>query len=324
MEKLLSIIVPVYKVEAYLPECLDSFLPECDERVEVILVDDGSPDGCPAICDDYAVRYPYVRVIHQQNGGLAAARNAGLAQACGRYVGFIDSDDRFSKGAIPKILERLSGPAFDVCFMQTVRFYPDGTREDLGDAINHAGVAGKDKLAVMRYLASRPKYPGAAWSKIYRSHFLKEKHISFPVDRRLSEDLGFVRDAILAANVYESLDFPYYEYRQNRAGSITDTVSENRLQGLSQFITESIDLLTTDKKPNDEMAKCAMSFVAYEYAVLLMLCHDRLDKKSAWLSFMRQYRWVLSFGKHKKTKAVFAVSLGGIRFASAVMKWVKK
>lgn len=93
---LVSVIVPVYKVEQYLPECLDSILSSTYKELEIILVDDGSPDNCPAICDEYARKDHRITVIHQQNQGLVAARNAGLAVATGEYIAFVDSDDVIS------------------------------------------------------------------------------------------------------------------------------------------------------------------------------------------------------------------------------------
>ena len=92
-ELMISVIVPVYKVEPYLRRCVDSILAQSYTNLEIILVDDGSPDNCPAICDKYAEKDDRVRVIHKPNGGLSDARNYGMAVATGEYVMFVDSDD---------------------------------------------------------------------------------------------------------------------------------------------------------------------------------------------------------------------------------------
>ena len=89
----ISVIVPVYKVEKYLKRCVNSILNQDFEDYEIILVDDGSPDGCPAICDEYAKLYAKISVIHKKNGGLSDARNIAVAQSKGEYIVFIDSDD---------------------------------------------------------------------------------------------------------------------------------------------------------------------------------------------------------------------------------------
>ena len=100
---LLSIIVPVYDVERYLPKCIDSILAQTFTDFELILVEDGSPDNCPALCDAAAARDARIRVIHQKNGGLSAARNAGLDTARGEWVAFVDSDDTIT----PDFCEKL-------------------------------------------------------------------------------------------------------------------------------------------------------------------------------------------------------------------------
>ena len=93
MKPYFSIIIPVYKVEKYLNDCVNSVLQQTFKNFEIILVDDGSPDNCPAICDDISKNNENVKVIHKQNGGLSSARNAGLNEANGEYVIFLDSDD---------------------------------------------------------------------------------------------------------------------------------------------------------------------------------------------------------------------------------------
>ena len=99
MEGVISVVVPVYNVADYLPACLDSILSQDYDALEVILIDDGSTDASGAICDDYAARDSRVRVIHQKNGGAAAAKNAGLRAAGGEYLSFVDSDDYLEPGA---------------------------------------------------------------------------------------------------------------------------------------------------------------------------------------------------------------------------------
>ena len=105
----ISVIVPVYKVEKYLNECIDSILAQTFTDFELILVDDGSPDSCPALCDAAAEKDSRVRVIHKINGGVSTARNAGLAAAQGNWIAFVDSDDR----VLPQFLEKLYSAALE-------------------------------------------------------------------------------------------------------------------------------------------------------------------------------------------------------------------
>ena len=92
-----SVIVPIYKVEKYLRQCIDSIINQSLKDIEIILVDDGSPDNCPKICDEYKKIDSRIKVIHKKNGGLSSARNAGMKIATGEYIGFVDSDDYVSK-----------------------------------------------------------------------------------------------------------------------------------------------------------------------------------------------------------------------------------
>ena len=105
MEPLISVIVPVYKVEAYLPQCLDSICGQTYQNLEILLVDDGSPDRCGEICDQYAARDSRIRVLHKQNGGPSDARNTALDIASGQYVVFIDSDDRIERDLFKTVME---------------------------------------------------------------------------------------------------------------------------------------------------------------------------------------------------------------------------
>ena len=100
MNEMISVIIPVYKVQDYLPKCIESVLQQTYHNLEIILVDDGSPDKCGKICDSYARKDERIRVVHKTNGGLASARNAGLECATGDYVCFIDSDDWITKNEI--------------------------------------------------------------------------------------------------------------------------------------------------------------------------------------------------------------------------------
>ena len=111
----LSVVIPVYNVESTLKQCVDSVLRQNYEYMEVILVDDGSPDGCPQICDTYAQNHPQVKAIHQANGGLSAARNAGIGIAQGEYITFVDSDDWLQEGTYSTLMGILdSHPDLDL------------------------------------------------------------------------------------------------------------------------------------------------------------------------------------------------------------------
>ncbi|GLG91693.1 glycosyltransferase [Sellimonas catena] len=115
MKTIISVIVPVYKTETTLKECISSLLNQTVKGLEIILVDDGSPDNCPMICDEYASKYDQIKVIHKENGGLSSARNAGLEVATGEFIGFVDSDDYVSTKMYQKLYQRIKADNSDIC-----------------------------------------------------------------------------------------------------------------------------------------------------------------------------------------------------------------
>ena len=128
-ENKISIIVPVYKVEKYLRKCVDSLLNQTYTNLEIILVDDGSPDSCPQICDEYAKRDQRVKVVHKTNEGVSRARNAGLKIATGDFIGFVDSDDFVDATMYEKLLNSILENGSDIAMCGFVNIYEDGTKE---------------------------------------------------------------------------------------------------------------------------------------------------------------------------------------------------
>jgi len=323
MDKLLSFILPIYKVEAYLPQCVDSILSQMNPACEIILVNDGSPDGCGAICDGYAAKYENIQVIHKENGGLSSARNAGLEQAAGRYILFVDSDDYIEPGSVEKILAWIDSTDADVAFMLSRKVYPDGTSEPLGENLVRSEIRDRAPVEVLRFLASCPKFPASAWGKIYRRSFLLEGGHRFPDDRRLSEDLQYSLDLLLTAQRFDYLDFPYYCYRQNRAGSICNTVNARYYFDTFRFVEDCAVRFAEAKRAVDETGALALSFAAYEYAILLwqMLDMEGDDRKKAY-TLLKKHRWVLRYGRSGRTKLVRgAVTVLGLTGTAKLLRW---
>ena len=323
MDKKLSFILPIYKVEAYLPHCVDSILSQATDDCEIILVDDGSPDGCGVICDRYAQEHDIVNVIHKANGGLSDARNAGFDQATGRYVLFVDSDDYLEEGSVEKILAWIDSTDADVAFLLSRKVYPDGTSEPMGEGLVREEILGKSREDVLRFLVTRPKFPASAWGKIYRRAFLLDHGFHYPHDRRLSEDLMHSLNLFLTAEKFDYLDFPYYCYRQNRAGSICNTVNAKYYFDTFLFVTESAERFAVNKKAKDDTAAMALSFAAYEYAILVwqMLDLTGADRQRAH-AMLKEYRWVLAYGRSSKTRLVnLVVMVLGLRGAAGLLDW---
>lgn len=307
MSTKISFIIPVYNVEKYLNECVDSILGQLTGDCEIILVDDGSPDGSGAICDKYAAEDSRIKVVHQKNGGLANARNTGLDHAQGEYVAFVDSDDYLDEHCIAEILNWMSSGGTDICFMRAMKVFPDGKQQLLDDEMNPEMLKGSKKSAI-KYLSERSKYPGSPCTKLFRRALLEKNHLRFPDDRRVSEDLGFVLQCILNADSYDALPIDYYYYRQAREGSITNNVTYKSFLGLRAFVEESTDFLTENEAPKSEIARYAMSFVAYEFSIMIwQYNHVGKENKERALQFLKEYNWTLSYGKTKKTRLIKAI-----------------
>ena len=214
---LLSIIVPVYKVEKYLTACLDSILMQTYTNFELIVIDDGSPDGCPSICDSYAARDKRLRVIHQNNAGLAAARNKGLDEARGDLIGFVDSDDTISPSMYMVLYEAMSGSKADisVCNYQCV--------DEAGYPVLEEGRPIRDEVlegtaAIIRKLEEDKNwYWVIACNKLYRRKLLES--LRFP-QGKLHEDEFFIHHVLVRCHKAACVSDALYIYLQ-RGGSIT-------------------------------------------------------------------------------------------------------
>ena len=302
MFPVLSFIIPVYNVENYLKKCVNSILEQCGVDCEILLVDDGSTDGSGLICDEFSEHNTNVRTFHQKNSGHSAARNMGLEMAMGKYVAFIDSDDYIWQGCVKEIINWIKTTDADICFMEGYKVFPNGMIESLGDEIERKQILSKSKEKVFRHLATRPKYPGSACTKLFQREFLVKNELKFPIDLTHAEDLTFCLKCFLKAEKFDALPCRFYYYRQNREESMTSKVDSSAFHGLRMFVSNFADSLTDkQQKPYTEITRYAMAFVAYEYSILLWE-YSRLNvgEKNDAKEFLKSYEWVLNYGKTKK------------------------
>ncbi|MGW7454031.1 bifunctional glycosyltransferase/CDP-glycerol:glycerophosphate glycerophosphotransferase [Streptomyces sp. NPDC054787] len=228
-----SVIVPAYKVQAYLQESLDSVLTQSYTDLELIAVDDASPDACGSIIDEYAARDPRVTAVHlAHNLGLGPARNAGLARATGDYLVFLDGDDTLAPGALQAITDRLKATGSpDVLVYDYARTYWTGelVRNRLSHRLSEEGPASfrlADRPALLAMLM-------VVWNKAYRREYVEREGLSFPPG--LYEDTPWTYPALLAAQSLAVLDRVCVHYRQRRTGSILTTSSRRHLDVFDQY-----------------------------------------------------------------------------------------
>ena len=177
MHDLISVIIPVYKVEKYLCRCVDSVLEQTYTNMEIILVDDGSPDNCPVMCDEYARQDSRVKVIHQENAGLSGARNAGIDMAQGQWLAFVDSDDYLAADFLERLYQACvdTGSSLSVCRWEYVR----------GETIPEHG-PGETRVYTGREMLANLYVPDGAyfvvaWNKLYRKELFED--IRYPLGR---------------------------------------------------------------------------------------------------------------------------------------------
>lgn len=238
---LVSVIIPCYKVELYLQKCIESVLSQNVQNWEAVLVDDGSPDACPAICDEYAKKDSRITVVHKENGGLSDARNAGMKVARGKYVLLLDSDDYlYSDTVLNEIVCSLSNADYpDICYLPNECWVS-----------NPKSVSGKYKdetISLQQFLnrVVRNYYLHTAGQQfVLRLDYIRKNNLEFKKGILHEDELWFFQILYNAKNIH-ICPCVFYFYVDNRSGSIMNAVKEKNIED-KIFIAEKI---IADSKP---------------------------------------------------------------------------
>lgn len=245
----ISVVIPIYNVEDYIQRCVESVLNQTINNIEIILVDDGSPDKCPEICDSYQKKDERIKVIHKKNGGLASARNAGMRIASGKYLFFLDSDDWLELDGLESLYIVAEEQQVDFVKYRAIRTGWPGMEENAPCMVEPVrelrhGYYSKAQIieeVYPRLLATPQLTMGAvvgAWGALYNLDFLKKNQIEFYEEVKFSEDLIFSANVVRAANSFYFIDSPgVYHYFFNKK-SISKSFREGRwdsCKGLIKF-----------------------------------------------------------------------------------------
>lgn len=233
---LVSIIVPVYKVEQYLPRCIDSILQQTYTDFELILVDDGSPDGCGEICDLYAEKDPRVQVIHQTNKGLSGARNAGIDVAKGVYIGFVDSDDYIDAKMYALLVESLEQSRSQMAVCGWYETYPDREIAKWNRGNNQI-CSGEDKFSAV---VLNTGYAGFACNKLFCANLIHKHHLRFDETTYLMEDRPFVCKYVTYADKVSTVARSLYFYVQRNDSLLHKKVT---LKGIDAKVKMRSDVM---------------------------------------------------------------------------------
>lgn len=247
---LVSIIIPVYNVEKYLKRCVDSVRTQTHTNLEIILIDDGSPDLCPQMCDEYASIDKRIKVVHQQNQGLSAARNAGTVIAKGLYLMYVDSDDFINNNAVKILLKESLKNKAEISICETLVYHQ---AEDLNQSPsdNFVNTIVLNRQQAMNYLLDCP-YARSAWGKLYSRTLIELLH--YPVGK-FAEDMFVIHKVLDKSNKVVLVKSPLYIY--NREG-LSLTRSQFDLKKLEAI--EAIELWCDFIRDNyPELYKKAMN-----------------------------------------------------------------
>lgn len=315
-----SIILPIYKVEKYLRPCVDSILSQTYQDFEIILVDDGSPDSCPQICDGYAAKDVRVRVIHQKNAGQAAARNAGLDIAQGDYICYVDSDDFLIDNNVLQKIAVASESHPDIIHYKFVEWFEsDG---HIADCYFDYKIPTDGRTPAEMYcdLVDKDAYYNSAWSKTIRRELLQSNRIRF-YEGICGEDNEWYYHVVMVAQSLVLIDEPLYVYRR-RQGSITRSTTRKNL--LDQLFVLDIWEEKLKELSSDHRTQVVWGSLAKQYCSALII-YAGLHNVKDLLPRIIQKKYLLKYSRNKRVVIFrWLQFFFGVRGLLCLLKLVKK
>lgn len=287
-----SIIIPIYKVEKYLDKCVLSAINQRLRDIEIILVDDESPDGCPQMCDEYAKQDCRIKVVHKKNGGLGFARNSGLEVATGEYVTFLDSDDFVDLCTYTHLYDIAKKENLDAIYYRFKRFTNEDEakpEEPCKEIMKYENENVKDLM--LDIIASEPsakvdhKIHCSSCTAMYRFEIINKNNVRFHSERELiSEDLIFNLDFLKYAGKVAFNNGAHYHYRVNPT-SLTNAIRTDRVEknlALYSYIKDNIENWGLNYEKGYERA-CRFFIGSSRMAISLYMNSKKSKNKSQWL-----------------------------------------
>lgn len=314
----ISVIIPIYNVGFYLQECVNSVIKQTYKNLEIILVDDGSTDECPNICDTYAKQYSNVKVVHKQNGGLSDARNFGILNSTGDYLLFLDADDFWKDStAVQSLVDRINLTHADLLNYSYIKYY-----EDLKKYINYFEDMEPlpldfNKLESIQYLLDNNLYIASACNKLIKKSLFEDGDLYF-VKGIYSEDIDWCLRLLIKA---ESVDFiceNFYCYRQ-RSGSITHTINDKKCHDLTDNILKCFSIVNNSETLQDILYK----YVAYQYGTFFITQAVAENYQSECINELSKYKWVLKYHSDNKKLIILniMVTLFGYKLSCKIIRF---
>lgn len=301
---LISVIVPIYHVEKYLNRCVDSIIGQTYTNLEIILVDDGSNDGCPAICDDYAKKDSRIRVIHKENGGLSDARNAGIKEARGEYLSFVDSDDYIHRDMYRILMDELQKADADVSIC-SYKYVYDGKPDETDERYES-----EYPVEVMDGIKAQHRYYNGdvkleltvAWNKLYKKELFD--NLCYPKGK-IFEDEYTTYKALYRSNKVCYIDLPLYYYLQ-RSDSIIGKMAGVRTAGVIDAYLERLAFYKSSDE--DELWTIEAMHVLHMMCYLTKLALDSKADTSGIMDGQHRRAYLLEIYSNRKAYRQMSLS----------------
>lgn len=300
---LISVIIPVYNVQKYLNQCIDSVLNQGVKDIEIILINDGSTDNSGNICDEYAREDNRIKVIHKENGGLSDARNFGIKQAKGKYLLFLDSDDYWMEGSLKEVVKCTKDDA-DIVFLSVGKLFEKThyiTKKF--ECLSKENIKNKSKEEVFQYLARAEKFPVAAWDKLIKKDIIISNNLYFEKGL-LSEDIDWTTQLLLLSNKFDVCEVDFYVYRKQREGSITTSIKLKNVTDMIYILEKWLEKCENGEV-DDEVKHSLLALHAYEYIILMGHVYSiNKNERQELIKQIESLKVLLNYSKNKKTKII--------------------
>ncbi|MCD2346256.1 glycosyltransferase family 2 protein [Clostridium guangxiense] len=321
MKDLISVIVPIYNVEIYLEKCIKSIQSQTYENLEVILVDDGSPDKCPQICEMYKSIDRRIKVIHKKNSGLADARNAGIDIASGEYLIFVDSDDYIKCNMIESLYRRIKQDNSDLVISNIEMV------DENGNIINSQLYHGNDDIwdediFWKNYYANNCVYCVVAWNKLYkRSLFESERYDS----KKIHEDEFIIHRIVSQCKKISCMSEKYYYYVQRSNSIMKQPFSLKRMDVIEAYILRSLYFYNIKKQwlAEKTLSNCIGCFLLAEDSLDMLKYENKKRYKELKKKFNKTYFKIVSRRTSLRFKINGTTFVVGSRMYKLVHKFVK-
>lgn len=303
MNPKLSVIIPIYKVENYLERCVKSVLNQDYRDLEVILVDDGSPDRCPQICDDLARMDDRVVVVHKANGGLSSARNSGIEIAKGEYLTFLDSDDQWANGKLKPLMEQLEKTEVDMLVFDSVDLYPNGDiyKRDNGNFFNESYKV-LDIIDYYRRIVFLGNFMESACTKMLKRTFLLNNRLLFTLGIT-GEDSEWMLRLLRVAKTIAVSNIGLFICTCLRVGSIQNSIKSKNIRDIIGTINKSIEYCETHNSSINQLELGQCSYLLANAIGLLYYIDDNRERKEL-ISILKAKTFLFKYALNKKTKGV--------------------